>query len=462
MAQLNRKKESIHTHEGAKAKHITKEMELRRSVLACLLWENQFYENGKDIAERICSLVPKVDPIAVHKLAVEAREKMKLRHIPLLLLRECAKYIDHKENLADTIARVIQRPDELSEFVALYWAENKNPLSSQIKKGLAKAFTKFDEYQLAKWNKNKDITLKDVMFLCHPKPKNKEQEAIFYRLANDELKTPDTWEVALSAGKDKKEEWERLLGNNKLGAMALLRNLRNFDKADVDMDLVKSALQKMNTEKVLPFRFVTAAKFAPYLEDQLEEAMLKCLKSFPTFRGKTVALIDVSGSMRDTLSHKSDMTRMDAANGLAILLREICDDIRIFTFSMSLVEVPARRGFALRDAVKNSQMHSGTLLGAAIEAIYKGKEFKKKKANFGMYGQREVNFKGQNLNPDRLIVFTDEQSHDAVPDPKSKGYMINVASYNNGVGYGPWHHIDGWSEHVLSYIYEYENEFGLK
>jgi 60 kDa SS-A/Ro ribonucleoprotein len=53
----------------------------------------------------------------------------------------------------------------------------------------------------------------------------------------------------------------------------------------------------------------------------------------------------------------------------------------------------------------------------------------------------------------RLIVITDEQSHDRVPAPKSdRGYMINVASYRNGVGYGAWTHIDGWSEAVIEYI----------
>ncbi len=57
---------------------------------------------------------------------------------------------------------------------------------------------------------------------------------------------------------------------------------------------------------------------------------------------------------------------------------------------------------------------------------------------------------------DRLIVITDEQSHDSVPAPRGKGYVINVASNQNGVGYGPWTHIDGWSEAVVEYIAELE------
>jgi hypothetical protein len=53
---------------------------------------------------------------------------------------------------------------------------------------------------------------------------------------------------------------------------------------------------------------------------------------------------------------------------------------------------------------------------------------------------------------DRLIVITDEQAHDRIPAPSGKGCLINVASYNNGVGYGEWMHIDGWSEAVIEYI----------
>jgi hypothetical protein len=61
---------------------------------------------------------------------------------------------------------------------------------------------------------------------------------------------------------------------------------------------------------------------------------------------------------------------------------------------------------------------------------------------------------------DRIIVITDEQSHTSVPSPgKDKlGYFINIAAYKNGIGYGPWLHIDGWSEATLQYIQQVEQE----
>jgi hypothetical protein len=35
---------------------------------------------------------------------------------------------------------------------------------------------------------------------------------------------------------------------------------------------------------------------------------------------------------------------------------------------------------------------------------------------------------------DRILVITDVQSHDRVPAPKGRGYVVNVASARNGVG----------------------------
>jgi hypothetical protein len=55
---------------------------------------------------------------------------------------------------------------------------------------------------------------------------------------------------------------------------------------------------------------------------------------------------------------------------------------------------------------------------------------------------------------ERLIVITDEQanSRNSIPEPTGKGYVINVSTNKNGVGYGAWTHIDGWSEHVIHYL----------
>src|SRR5262249_6692266 len=184
-----------------------------------------------------------------------------------------------------------------------------------------------------------------------------------------QLATPDTWEVALSSGADKREAWERLLAENKLGALALLRNLRNMAEASVDEQAIRTGLERMKTERVLPFRFIAAARYAPKWETELEHAMFRALEGQPRLTGKTMLLVDVSGSMDAQLSRRSEMPRNDAAYGLAVLLREIAEKVSIYSFSDRLVEVPSRRGFALRDAINASQAHGGTYLGQALNGI---------------------------------------------------------------------------------------------
>lgn len=249
------------------------------------------------------------------------------------------------------------------------------------------------------------------------------------------LDPPDTWEVALSGGADKKEAFERLLREGKLGGLAVLRNLRNMQQAGVDESLIRARLAE-GCERALPFRFITAARYAPQLEDALEAAMFKVIKGVPTISGRTGILVDVSGSMEETLSQKSEATRIDAGIGLAILAREIFPEVVIASFSNYLRVLPSWRGFALRDSIDQSQVHGGTYLGRAI-------------SEFARMG-----------NLDRLIVITDEQAHDTVPAVLvPHAYIVNVACYQNGVGYGNgYHHIDGWSERILDYIREYETQ----
>jgi 60 kDa SS-A/Ro ribonucleoprotein len=418
------------TYEGASAARMTNLQALRRSVASCFLWEKEFYEDGQTIADRIETLAAQCTPTQVAALAIEARNSFGLRHAPLLLLCTLAKTASGTSLLSDTMPSVIKRADELTEFVAMYWRKGKIPLSKQVKLGLAKSFLNFDEYQLAKYNRDGAVKLRDVLFLSHAKPDTPEREALWKRLADNELVTPDTWEVALSAGADKKETFERLILENKLGYLALLRNLRNMIQANVSTGIIREALAKGYAGNVLPFRFVAAARAAPRLEPAIDEALIRRVEAQAQFDGATWILVDVSGSMSDKLSAKSDMTRMDAAATLASVFP---GDKRVFTFSTQMVEVPPRKGMAGVDSIIRSQPHGGTYLGQALTTLYSLGKF------------------------DRLIVITDEQTVDRIPDPVcGKAYMINVASAKNGVGYGKWTHIDGFSENVFKFIAEHE------
>ena len=424
---IKMKKPALINHAGGPSLAIDAQQQLKRVVLANMLFEDQFYIDGKSTADLVSSLVPKVAPEKVAEIAIEARSAYKLRHVPLMLCRELARIGKLK---AETLTSVVSRPDEIGEFISLYWKDKKQPLANQVKKGLAQAFSKFNEYQFAKWNKNSAaVKLRDALFLVHAKPKDEAQAELFKKIASDTLEVADTWETNLSAGADKRETFTRLLQEKKLGALAFIRNLRNMSQAGVDESLVRSYAKSVNTDRVLPFRFIAAARMMPQFEDMLEDMMLRSLESHEKLPGKTVLLIDVSGSMFGTkVSAKSDLDRFDAAAALAVLAREICEEVEIYSFSHGAVRVAPRRGFALVEAIRNSQSHRGTYLGRSMAEINKGTSY------------------------DRVIVFTDGQSSDRVPAPKGKGYVINVASYQNGINSGAYTTITGMSEAVIDFI----------
>ncbi|MGD9967377.1 MAG: TROVE domain-containing protein [Hyphomonadaceae bacterium] len=445
------------THEGAKARAFTPAQQLRRALMNCLLWEDQFYEDGVAIAERVGALVPKVEAETVAAMAIEAREDMKLRHAPLLVVREMARHESHRGLVADTLERVIQRPDELTEFLAIYWADALGPMqqrktravSAQAKKGLARAFAKFDAYQLAKYDRDGAVRLRDVLFITHAKPKDAAQEQVWKQLIDGTLNAPDTWEVALSAGKDKKATFERLLRENRLGYLALLRNLRNMESAKVDPALVEDAiLTRRGAERVLPFRYVAAARAAPGYEAALEKALLADLARRPKLAGKTLIVVDVSGSMYGSyMSKQSETNRATAAASLAAILRELCEEVRIYatagndsTRVHATKLAPPRRGMALVDAIYGQCQPLG---GGGI--------FLKQVMDY---------LKKEEGRADRIVVVTDEQdcgvgSEDSPQNAKPFGrynYMLNVASYQNGIGSGVWTRVNGFSERVIDWI----------
>lgn len=431
MASLNVKREpTSRTFEGAAAVPVSDTVALRRAVLSCLLWEDTFYENGATIADRIAALAKACPTETVIALAVEARTTFKMRHAPLWLAVALAES-GRGATLRRLLPQILLRADEPGELLALWWRNGRRAIPAGMKRGLAATMPRFSAYHLAKYDRASRVRLRDVLFLTHPKPKDAAQAETWRALVDGTLPSPDTWEVALSAGNDKREAWSRLLAERKLGALALLRNLRNMVAAGVEHGLMVAALNEMDVSMVFPYRFLSAARHAPTLEPWLEQAMFRALNGGARLRGHTVICVDYSGSMATALSDRSEVTRAEAAAGLAILAREVCERATILRFNTGVTVVPPRRGMALRDALGHPD--GGTDIREAV---------------------RTANA----LAPDRIIVLTDEQSSTPVDSPAGRGYMVNVSPYRQSIGYGPWTRIEGWSEGVLRYIQEIEME----
>ena len=377
---------------------------LKRVVMANLLWEDIAFIDGKATADQIKALVPQCAPQAVYDITLAARTEQKLRHTPLLLAVEMCRYPEHARLVGDLLPKIITRADMLTDFLALYWSQNdgKKSLSHQAAKGLAEAFHNFDEYQFAKYDRDTVVKLRDVMFLCHPTPRNDAERELFRKIAERDLSTPDTWEVALSAGADKKETFERLVSHRKLGGLAFLRNLANMRESGVSREIIEQGFKKLHSSMLLPFDYLKAYQMNPDFKHLIEEAMFASARQQPRLKGRTLFIVDVSGSMWCSLSQKSDFNRLDCAMAMTILATEVCDDFEIVCTAGEGWDLPChewiqypRRGFGLISQIKDCEMRLGGMgifTRACLDWCYK-------------------KFDGQKPF-DRIIVFSDSQDRD--------------------------------------------------
>ncbi len=331
----------VKNHEGADAFSMTPEMELYSLVCTTVL-DNQFYRSSMDTMSRMRELIKKVSPEFVGKLAVYARESMYLRTVPLVLAVELAKLSSTNGLVSTVTERVIQRADELYEILACYKSlngrEELKPVAKQIRKGIASAFGKFDAYQFAKYDRDYEITLRDALRICRPKPKDEAQSELFKGIKEGTLETPYTWETELSKsdGKSKKEKWESLIDSKKVGYMALMRNLRNILDAGVSDKHIEQVCSYLSNEDAVaksrqfPFRFLSAFRIleqnksdnAELVLEALEEAAKMSISNVKLIaEGRNVIACDVSGSMQDTISERSSVELYDIGLLLGQLLK---------------------------------------------------------------------------------------------------------------------------------------------
>lgn len=473
------------THNGGPASRIPAYEELQRDVLSTLLYEPGFYASGYATWSRIAANMRKVAPDQCIDLMLWAKKEANIRSVPLRMAIEALQIDALRPRMGDVIYQLVDTTQEITELLAMYSSANGDrltPLANQLKKGLSRAFTKFDSYQLAKdRSSGKIVTLKDAMFLVHPTPgaqgtgrvvhgkfgsvlrHSDGQGKLWDDFINGKLPAPKTWEVELSTasskGTDKKTAWENMLSSGRLPWKALLMNLRNMSEAGVSDAKINNAIRGINKTRALPFDFVRAAQASPRHEKAIEELMLREAPR-GVIPGRTVVLADVSGSMDNYMSvctrngfrTNSSMSRMDAMAAMVMYLREMCEDCLIFTFSHRLVEIPSRRGFALRDSIKTSQPSLGTYIGAAVTAVTAPAG---RRVPVGTNLNVRIEGKGV-TDIDRILIITDEQSSDRVPSITSarySGYINNVASNRASIGYDEgWKHLWGFSFSALDWL----------
>lgn len=373
---LNRGKNRVQNLAGANAYRLSPEWELYTSVVTTSL-NNSFYEQEEERIARVRNLIGSCDPLFVARLAVYARTAMNLRSIPLVMAVELARVHKGDDLVRRLTAQTIRRADEITELLAYYQQANQrtgtkklNRLSKQLQAGLQDAFNAFDAYQFAKYNRDSEVRLRDALFLVHPKAKDGQQQEVFNEIVSNSLPTPYTWETELSAvgqnsfatSKEKaaafRAKWEELIDSEKLGYMALLRNLRNLLEAEVSGEHILKVGNKLASEKAvesskqLPFRFLAAYRelsktpslYATMLMTALERAVQVSARNITGFDDSSRILIacDVSGSMQYPISPKSKIMRYDIGLMLGMLLKSRCAKVMtgIFGDRWKLISLP--------------------------------------------------------------------------------------------------------------------------
>lgn len=334
-----------------KSGHVAYDMKDKEKLVTMVLTtffnEAKYYgDNSKDIIE-IATRIASQEPKFISNLAAYARKVYHLRSVSHVLTCIVAHEEKTKQYIGRTLNAVVERADDLTEILACYMSMYGKPIPNGLKKAMAKKMNSFDEYSFAKYNRDSSsIKFKDILRLTHAKPKNKSQSELFKKVLDDNLATPITWETELSAKGNNKETWEGLIESNKVGYMAMLRNLRNILNAQPDN--LSKVLEKLGDSheigksKQLPFRFYSAYReiinnshTGSKVLDTLENAIELSSNNLPELKGVTGVFIDASGSMGNHISSKSQIECYDIAKLLGVLTSRMCDDSMVFTFSSS-------------------------------------------------------------------------------------------------------------------------------
>lgn len=277
------------------------------SILLTSFVQDQFYRTSSGTVQELTDLLGKIDPLFAAKAAIFARDEFNMRSITHVVGAEVPARVKGERWTKNFIDKVIVRPDDATEILAYYLANFGKPVPNSLKKGLALGISKFDAYQLAKYRgEGNAVSLVDVVNLVHVKPNQKNRDALA-ALVEGTLRSEGTRESVMSkAGSDagaKTEAWADLIHSNKIGYMALLKNLRNIEEQapehlEAALQILTSP-QRIAKSRVLPFRFATAIEHVSDTRTirALNKAVDIACGNVPKLSGKTLIAVDHSGSM---------------------------------------------------------------------------------------------------------------------------------------------------------------------
>ncbi|MFC0434396.1 TROVE domain-containing protein [Kutzneria buriramensis] len=465
MAKFNVLRRPV-THEGGVALKRGVKHELFLLAVANMVGERSFYETAEQRDDRFTQLVRTAtveDPEWTARLLGWLRGTANMRSASIVGAAEFAHARTEPGLTRQVVNSVLQRADEPGEFLSYWLARHGRAIPKPVRRGIGDAVRRlYDERSLLKWDSEaRGVRMGDVLNLTHPKPAENWQGALFTHALDRrygnvaeiptnlpvvkareellawpverrrELFAGDavavlkgagmTWEAVAGwlQGPLTAEVWTALIPT--MGYMALLRNLRNFDQAGVPDDVAATVAAKLaDPEQVarsrqLPMRFLSAYRAAPSLRWAwaLERALDASLANVPSLPGRTLVLVDRSGSMfYSKVSRNSDLTRADAAAVFGTAIARRAAKAELVQFGSTAARVALRSGESVLPVVqKRFSDLGGTDTVGALRKFYRGH--------------------------DRVVIVTDEQHNGrtlptAVVPAGVPVYTWNLAGYEFG------------------------------
>lgn len=361
------------------------------SLMLTSFVQDQFYRSEDSQVKQLRDLISQIpDREFSARAAVFARREFGMRSVSHVAAVEIGKLVRGEEWKRRFFKRIVRRPDDITEILALYLQAYGKPIPNAMKKGFGDALSSMSEYALAKYRaEGKGMSLVDAVNLCHPK----HSDAL-KKLVAGELRATETWKAKLTqagqlAGDEaekarmKAEAWRELLAEKKLGYFALLRNLRNIlEQAPDALNLALEQLmdgEAIKKSLVLPFRFATASEQfrnipgadATHILVALSAAMEESLSNVPNLGGRTLVALDDSGSMTSRTGARGSMTPAKIGTMFAAVLAKRLGpnaDIMLFSDNARYVNLnPGDAVLTLVDALVKNWRGSGTNFHSIFE-----------------------------------------------------------------------------------------------
>lgn len=412
------------------------------------------------------------DAEATLKEAVRLRKEDHIRTTPQVILVRAAHHPKVRGTglIRQYATGIIQRADEPATGLAYQLSAYKDkPIPNSLKRAWAGALSRFNEYQLAKYQmRDRQVKTVDVMNLVHPK-----SQAVAKLAKNELTNTDQTWEAIISKEGSTKDTWTKALPV--MGHMALLRNLRNLSDKGVDPKLfLKQLVDGAPEGKQLPFRYLSAYQALDAGKGVIRDAIESCLKvsfaNLPHFPGRTMSLCDNSGSAQGaTTSSMGSMKVSHIANLTGIVTGYVSDDGHVGIFGDDLKTFAVRKHSSVFDQVEQANKlaeHIGQSTENGVWMFWRDAIAKKEHwdnifiysdmqaGHGGLYGQnpneyRDYTWDGRNMDVAKLV-----RKYRQTVNPNVNVFLVQVAGYQDTIVpeyYDRTYILGGWSDGLLRF-----------